>query len=257
MLPRSLRILVVAGDIAVRRRVHRALRSADTEVDIALSGEEALKKDAAAAYDVIIADLQVSGAGDLDLLRSIKAQRPGAAVIVIAGSRTIKTAVEAMKLGASDYLPKSVKAADLRTAAARALLPAEENAADKETAAPCRVPPGYQCLLGHTWLEVDGAGQGTVGIVQDFLKAVGDIARIDLPKVGDEVSQGALCGKIVDSGGVLHLIWSPASGTVTEVNAALASDPSLIRHDPYGRGFLFRIQATSLDKDLKGLLRAR
>jgi two-component system response regulator RegA len=145
------KILVVAGDIAVGRRVHKALQSADVEVDIALNGEEALKKDTAAAYDLILADLKVSGTGDLDLLRSIKARRPGAAVIVIAGSRTIKTAVDAMKLGASDYLPKSVKAADLRAAA----------------------------------------------------------------------------------------------------------DPSLIRHDPYGRGFLFRIQATSLDRDIGGHLRAR
>ena len=222
-----------------------------------MSGEEALKKDAAAAYDLILADLKVSGTGDLDLLRSIKAQRPGAAVIVIAGSRTIKTAIDAMKLGASDYLPKSVKAADLRAAGARALLSVEEKAADPRAAGLCRVPPGYQCLLGHTWLRVDGPGQGTVGIVQDFLKTVGDVARIDLPNVGDEVSQATLCGKIVDSGGVLHLIWSPASSVVTEVNAALASDPSLIRHDPYGLGFLFRIQAPNFDQDLKGLLRAR
>ena len=112
-------------------------------------------------------------------------------------------------------------------------------------------------MLGHTWLKLDGETRGAVGIVHDFLKVVGIITQLDLPKLGESVSQGNLCAKIVDAAQMSHRIWSPASGNVIEVNAALGADTSLLRRDPYGQGYLFRIEMTNLEEDLKGLLQAK
>jgi glycine cleavage system H protein len=122
---------------------------------------------------------------------------------------------------------------------------------------PRRIPSGYYYMLGHTWLKLDGENRGTVGIVHDFLKVVGIITVLDLPKVGEAVAQGNLCAKITDAGQTGHRIWSPASGSVVEVNEALIADTSLLRRDPYGQGFLFRIDMTSVEEDLQGLLQAK
>ena len=251
------KILVVDDEITVCKSIRQAILSDDHEVDMALSGEEALKKDGESAYDLIITDLMMPGISGLDLLKAVKNQRPEAAVIMITGYPTIKTAVESVKLGAFDYLPKPFTPADLRGVVARAFKMADGETPGEPEGAPRRIPAGYYYMLGHTWLKLDGENRGTVGIVHDFLKVVGIITQLDLPKVGETVSQGNLCAKITDAGQINHRIWSPVSGNVIEVNAALTSDTSLLRRDPYGQGFLFRIEMTNIEEDLKGLLQAK
>jgi CheY-like chemotaxis protein len=251
------KILVVDDEITVCKSIRQAILSDTYEVDMALSGEEALKKDREAAYDLIVTDLMMPGISGLDLLRAVKEQRPAASVIMITGYPTIKTAVQSVKLGAFDYIPKPFTPADLRGVVTRAFKMAEGEAPGEPEGAPQRVPSGYYYMLGHTWLKVEGNDKGTVGVVHDFLKIVGIITLLELPKVGDTVTQGNLCGRIIDAGQITHRIWSPASGQVIEVNAALVADTSLLRRDPYGQGFLFRIQTTSLEEDLKGLLQAK
>jgi CheY-like chemotaxis protein len=251
------KILVVDDEITVCKSIRQAILSDDYEVDMALSGEEALKKDREGAYDLIITDLMMPGISGLDLLRAVKNDRPEAAVIMITGYPTIKTAVESVKLGAFDYLPKPFTPAELRGVVGRAFKMAGGEAPGEPEGAPHRIPSGYYYMLGHTWLKLDGKSQGLVGIVHDFLKAVGIITQLDLPKVGETVSQGNLCAKVTDAGQVNHRIWSPASGRVIEVNAAVTADTSLLRRDPYGHGYLFRIEMTNLEDDLKGLLQAK
>jgi CheY-like chemotaxis protein len=251
------KILVVDDEITVCKSIRQAILSESYEVDMALSGEEALKKDREAAYDLIITDLMMPGISGLDLLRAVRDQRPAASVIMVTGYPTIKTAVESVKLGAFDYIPKPFTPNDLRGVVTRAFKMAEGEAPGESEGALQRVPSGYYYMLGHTWLKVEGDDKGTVGVVHDFLKIVGIITLLELPKVGDTVTQGNLCGRIIDAAQITHRIWSPASGQVIEVNAALVADTSLLRRDPYGQGFLFRIQTTNLEEDLKGLLLAK
>ena len=251
------KILVVDDEITVCKSIRQSILSDAYEVDMALSGEEALKRERENAYDLIITDLMMPGISGLDLLRAVKDQRPEAAVIMITGYPTIKTAVESVKLGAFDYLPKPFTPADLRGIVGRAFKMAEGETPGEPEGTPSRIPAGYYYMLGHTWLKVDGEKRGTLGIVHDFLKVVGIITQLDLPKVGEAVSQGNLCAKITDASQINHRIWSPASGSVVEVNDALTADTSLLRRDPYGQGFLFRIEMTNLEEDLKGLLQAK
>ncbi|OGD18091.1 MAG: hypothetical protein A2W03_14575 [Candidatus Aminicenantes bacterium RBG_16_63_16] len=251
------RILVVDDEITVCKSIRKSIQSENYDVDMALSGEEALKKDRENPYDLIITDLMMPGISGLDLLRAVREHRPEAAVIMITGYPTIKTAVESVKLGAFDYLPKPFTPDDLRGIVARAFKLAEGEIPGEPEGGPRRIPSGYYYMLGHTWLKLDGETRGTVGIVHDFLKVVGIITQLDLPKVSESVSQGNLCAKITDAAQMSHRIWSPASGNVIGINAALAADTSLLRRDPYGQGFLFRIEMTNLEEDLKGLLQAK
>jgi len=251
------RILVVDDEITVCKSIRQAIVSDEYEVDMALSGEEALKKDEEKPYDLIITDLMMPGISGLDLLKLLKESRPAVNVIMVTGYPTIKTAVESVKIGAFDYLPKPFTPADLRGLVARAFKKAEGE--DPRTGAPAgaRIPPGYYYMLGHTWLKMEEKDRAAVGVVPDFLKTVGIITQLDLPKVNDTITQGNVCGKISDADHFVHRIWSPASGRVIEVNIRLTADSSLLRRDPFQEGYLFRIETDNFEEDIKGLLLAK
>jgi YesN/AraC family two-component response regulator len=251
------KILVVDDEITVCKSIRQAIVSEDYEVDTALSGEEALKKDKDKTYDLVITDLMMPGISGLDLLQKLKGARPGMNVIMVTGYPTIKTAVQSVKLGAFDYLPKPFTPAELRGLVSRAFKKAESDQKGEDEVAAARIPPGYYYMLGHTWLKLEDTAEATVGVVHDFLKSVGIITQLELSKVNETVSQGEVCGKITAADQLVHRIWSPASGRIIEVNAGLMEDFSLLRRDPYLRGFLFRIETSNLEEDIKGLLLAK
>lgn len=251
------KILVVDDEITVCKSIRKAILGEDYEVDTALSGEEALKKDKENAYDLIITDLMMPGISGLDLLKTLKQARPGVDVIMVTGYPTIKTAVESVKLGAFDYLPKPFTPADLRGLVFRAFKKADAAEGELGAVSAPSIPAGYYYMLGHTWLKVESDTEAAVGVVHDFLKTVGIITQLELPKVNDVISQGDVCGKITDADQFTHRIWSPASGRVTEVNVRLLEDFSLLRRDPYRRGYLFLIEPSNLEEDIKGLLLAK
>ncbi|HNJ47518.1 MAG TPA: glycine cleavage system protein GcvH [Novosphingobium sp.] len=91
----------------------------------------------------------------------------------------------------------------------------------------------------HEWIEVDGAS-ATVGITDYAQGQLGDITFVELPEAGASVAKGdAPC--VVDSVKAASDVYSPASGTVSESNAALADEPELVNTDPENGGWLFRL----------------
>jgi ActR/RegA family two-component response regulator len=251
------KILVVDDEITVAKSIRQAILSDDYAVDTALSGEEALKKDKENAYDLVITDLMMPGISGLNLLKALKEARPAVNVIMVTGYPTIKTAVESVKMGAFDYLPKPFTPADLRGLVARAFKKAGREDRAAAGVVKTRVPAGYYYMLGHTWIKIEGKNRALVGVVPDFLKTVGIITHLELPKENEIVSQGDVCAKIADADQLTHRIWSPASGRVVEINGKLLADSSLLRRDPYQSGYLFRIETVNFGEDSKGLLLAK
>lgn len=115
------KILVVDDEITVCKSIRKALASEDYEVDIALSGEEALSKEDDKRYDLIISDLMMPGLSGMDLLKALKTRNSVAKVIMITGYPTMKTTVQSMQIGAFDYLPKPFVPAEIRDLVSRAL----------------------------------------------------------------------------------------------------------------------------------------
>lgn len=91
----------------------------------------------------------------------------------------------------------------------------------------------------HEWIDVDG-DIGTVGITDYAQSQLGDITFVEVPDVGAAVGQGDGVS-VVDSVKAASDIYAPVSGTVTEVNGALASEPELVNADPEAGGWLFRV----------------
>jgi DNA-binding NtrC family response regulator len=99
-------ILVVDDERAIGIAIQRLLAGRGYEVETALSGEEALEKLDRRAYQLVITDLNLKGVTGMDVLRGAKQRSPDGAVIMITAYGSEKIAVEAMKAGAADYLPK-------------------------------------------------------------------------------------------------------------------------------------------------------
>ncbi len=92
----------------------------------------------------------------------------------------------------------------------------------------------------HEW-ALATAEQVTVGITAFAQDSLGDVVFVDLPGVGTEVTAGESCGEIESTKSVSELV-APLSGTVTEVNDTLDASPDLVNSDPYGNGWLYKIQ---------------
>src|SRR5512147_1629758 len=100
------RILVADDHDSLRRGIVRALSDAHHEVDEAPNGNVAIEKLHEGQFDVVLSDLKMGGSDGLDVLRTAKSLQPSAAVILMTAFGSIHTAVEAMKIGAFDFVQK-------------------------------------------------------------------------------------------------------------------------------------------------------
>ena len=100
------RILVIDDDHAVRESVARILRSAGHTVDAAHNGEDGFELARPNTYDVILSDLKMPGMSGLEVLAQLRAHRVDSTFIIMTGFGTVESAVEAMRLGAVDFMQK-------------------------------------------------------------------------------------------------------------------------------------------------------
>jgi DNA-binding NtrC family response regulator len=103
----NVRILVVDDEMIVCESCKRILEEEEEyEVETALSGKEAFEKMKANPFDIVITDLKMPGIDGMEVLRTFRKEYPDSIIIMITGFSTVETAVEAIKLGAFDYIPK-------------------------------------------------------------------------------------------------------------------------------------------------------
>ena len=115
------------------------------------------------------------------------------------------------------------------------------------------IPGDLKFMKSHEWARVEGDGKVTVGISDHAQGLLGDLVYVDLPGVGDSVEAGNACA-VLESVKAASDIYAPVSGTIVEVNSALADKPETINEDAYGEGWLFVIEASAPDqvKELLG-----
>jgi two-component system, NtrC family, response regulator HydG len=104
--PPEANILVIDDDEAIRTASERSLAREGYRTRTATSGERGLQLTREESFDVAVIDLHMPGLGGLEVLRTLKRENPSTSVIVITGHATVEAAVEAMRLGAYDFLPK-------------------------------------------------------------------------------------------------------------------------------------------------------
>jgi glycine cleavage system H protein len=115
------------------------------------------------------------------------------------------------------------------------------------------IPDELRYTAEHEWIAINGS-VASVGITDFAQHALGDVVYVSVPAAGTRVTAGEPCGEVESTKSVSD-IYSPVDGEVAEVNGDLEDDPALVNSDPYGAGWLMRIQLDDPDSDA-GLLTA-
>ena len=112
------------------------------------------------------------------------------------------------------------------------------------------MPGDLQYTKEHEWLRREDDGSVTVGITDHAQSALGDLVYVELPESGQDLEiEGEMA--VVESVKAASDVYAPISGSVLAVNEELADDPEKINSDPYGEGWIVKIQpAGAIDESL-------
>jgi glycine cleavage system H protein len=116
------------------------------------------------------------------------------------------------------------------------------------------IPAELRYTAEHEWVSVDGT-TASVGITDYAQRALGDVVYVSVPAPGTRVTAGEPCGEVESTKSVSD-IYAPVTGEVTEVNSDVDEDPGLVNSDPYGAGWLMRVQLDEDEGEPSGLLTA-
>jgi len=116
-----------------------------------------------------------------------------------------------------------------------------------------RIPQGYYLHTGHAWVKVEDNSMVRVGIDDFALRLLGPLDQVETPLFGKPVCQGAPGMKLVRGKQNAELL-SPVNGVVTDINPAIREDGGLANRAPYSDGWVMRIHAADLRKDLDTLM---
>jgi glycine cleavage system H protein len=103
----------------------------------------------------------------------------------------------------------------------------------------------------HEWIDVDGE-TATIGITDYAQEQLGDVVFVEVPAAGTQLTKGKEAA-VVESVKAASDVFAPVSGTVTEGNAALESDPALVNTSPEGDGWFFKLTIAD-QSELDGLM---
>ena len=101
----------------------------------------------------------------------------------------------------------------------------------------------------HEWVRVESDGLAVIGVTDFAAGQLGDVVYVDLPEEGDTITAGTEMGEIESTKSVSDL-FSPITGTVTEVNQAVVDAPELVNASPFEDGWLIRASFEELPEDL-------
>ncbi len=108
-------------------------------------------------------------------------------------------------------------------------------------------PENLKYTKDHEWLKIED-NAGTIGITDYAQKELGDIIYLDISaNVGDEVKQGDQIGTI-EAVKTVSEVYSPISGRVVDINEGINDNPSVINQEPYGGGWIIKIESNNADE---------
>ncbi|MBK5936365.1 glycine cleavage system protein GcvH [Halorhodospira halophila] len=117
-----------------------------------------------------------------------------------------------------------------------------------------QVPEDLKYTRNHEWVRVEADGSVTVGITEHAQESLGDLVFVEPPEVGTQLQAEEACA-VVESVKAASDVYAPISGEVTQGNEALADNPETVNTDPYGDGWIMRIQPADTS-EIDGLLDA-
>ena len=105
------------------------------------------------------------------------------------------------------------------------------------------IPSDLRYAKSHEWVRVSG-DTATIGITDHAQHELTDVVFVELPAVNKQIKAGDACA-VVESVKTASDIYSPVSGTVTEINKAVSDNPALVNSEPYGKGWFYKIKLSN------------
>ena len=148
--PEALHLLIVDDEPAVREGCQEVAEALSFRVFVAESAAAAYRILEAESIDLCLLDLRLPGAGGIEVLQEIRRRRPEAEVVVITGYATVQSAVEAMKLGACDYVAKPFHLEELRLLLERVARQIRLSTENRQLREKVRNRKGFAGMVGHS-----------------------------------------------------------------------------------------------------------
>jgi len=156
------RVLVVDDELKICRNCVKILSKIECEVDYALNGYDALQMMDSGPFDLVITDLKMTSMGGMELLNRINKEYPDTLVIVITGYSSVSSAVEVMKTGAFDYLPKPFTPDELRGVVRQAFFERESRIQNRNL----RDSQGHATKISHQLVGNSPKIESVINMVQ-------------------------------------------------------------------------------------------
>jgi len=270
-------ILVIDDEKVVCQSCERILNEEGFSVTTVLSGEESLNLINEGRYDAVILDLKIPDISGMEILKVIGERMPNAKVIIITGYYSMESAVEAMKLGAVDYITKPFSPDKLSLSLKEALKKRTVVAGEGDIAKPFIekeefeekikelkysewVPVPSKPVYFSEWMGMRIGKDESVRIVLNdlFLKLKGKVEYIDFPQVGDQIEKNTPCFRIFykneESFSIqMEEVCAPISGKVIELNQHTQRKTNIINEDPLFSGWLVRMIPANFNVEFKEL----
>ncbi len=251
------RVLVIDDEDIVHASIRKILTKLGYEVDAALTAREGLHAMEKNAYDAVITDLMMPEMNGIEMLNAMKERQINVPTIMVTGYPTIKTAIQALRLGAVDYIPKPFTRLELLSSLNRMLRRgAEGSVSVREGDAEidqgqAGVEPGDRFFLPeHSWIVYNQDGTVDVGIENGFLSSIQGLDSMDVPGENDMVEQG-YPGIRLRSGDEVHGVFMPLSGRVVAVNEGAVRNPGSLD----SRTWVIKVIPSRLSEEIEWLRR--
>ena len=116
------------------------------------------------------------------------------------------------------------------------------------------IPQSLNYTKSHEWVRIEGS-VAVIGITDHAQSELGDIVFVELPEVGQQVVLDESFG-VVEAVKTVSDLYSPLSGTVVEINEALADEAEIINSDPYDKGWMIKVEFTDDNESVTHFLDA-
>lgn len=248
-------ILVIDDEPIVTQGLMKICLAEDLTVDGEGAVSAALDRLTTTNYRLIICDVMMPGLNGFQFLAEVARRDIGTPVVMTTGYSTVENAVQSLRFGAVDIVPKPFTTDEMLAVIHRGL--AYGRLRDGAPARPtnaCAEPRPNGHRLGHiSWVAVEPSGSALVGVCDMFVKTLGKVHGVELSEPGSEVVLSNAAAVIVADSSMRFSVMSPISGTILEVNPAVIGNPASIESNPYAEGWFYRVLPSDLEYDLRCL----
>lgn len=253
-------ILVIDDEQVILDSISKIGTLEGLTVDTSDNGMNGLAKLANTDYRLIVSDIMMPVMDGFALLDELFSKNISTPVIMTTGYSTIENAVNSLYKGAIDFIPKPFTFDEITAVIQRGLKYSglkQETQTGSLTGSiiayvPC--PTKYYRIGYASWVNLTSPTCAVIGLTDLFNKTIDTVKKIELIEAGELITQANFAIKLETENEMVHQIYSPISGKITARNEKLFEDISLIEKDPYFEGWVYQIEPTDFENEIKNLI---